>query len=88
VEKIRRKIMIKTIIVCFCLLFTTHAFGKSKEYYQQTLIHILTQCNSECQEKVFKQEVHSAFVGLLEAILNEIRFKLSMKEKEVIIEEL
>jgi hypothetical protein len=37
---------------------------------------------------VFKQEVHSAFVGLLEAILNEIRFKLSMKEKEVIIEEL
>jgi len=52
------------------------------------LIHILTQCNSECQEKVFKQEVHSAFVGLLEAILNEIRFKLSMKEKEVIIEEL
>ena len=42
----------------FLLIFTTHSFAKSNEYYQQSLIHVLTECNSLCQEKVFKQEVH------------------------------
>ena len=75
--------MIKIIIFSFCLLFTTHAFGKSNEYYQKTLVHILTECNSSCQKQVFEQEVHKAFFVLIDAILNQMRFELSQKEKEL-----
>ena len=75
--------MIKIIIFSFCLLFTTHAFGKSNEYYQKTLVHILTECNSKCQKQVFEQEVHKAFFVLMDAILNQVRFELSQKEKEI-----
>ena len=48
--------IIKTILFLFLITFTTHSFAKSNEYYKQTLTHILTQCNSECQKKVFEQE--------------------------------
>ena len=75
--------MIKIVIFSFCLLFTSHAFGKSNEYYQQTLIHILTKCNSDCQKQVFEQEVQVAMFHLLDAVLNQIRFELSQKQKEL-----
>ena len=75
--------LIKSILVLFLLTFTTHAFAKSNEYYQQTLIHVLTECNSACQKKVFEQEVHKAFFVLMDAILNQMRFELSQKEKEL-----
>ena len=75
--------LIKTLIFLFLLIFTTHAFGKSNEYYQQTIVHVLTECDSICQKKVFEQEVHQAFFVLMDAILNQIRFELSQKEKEI-----
>ena len=75
--------VLTTAIFILSLLFTGHAFGKSNEYYQQTLIHILTECNSKCQKQVFEQEVHKAFFVLIETMLNQIRFELSMKEKEL-----
>ena len=75
--------MIKIIIFSFCLLFTTHAFGKSNEYYQATIVHLLTECNSSCQRKVFEQEVHKSFFVLMDAILNQLRFEISQKEKEL-----
>ena len=75
--------IIKTILFLFLITFTTHSFAKSNEYYKQTLTHILTQCNSECQKKVFEQEVHEAFFVLMDAILNQIRFELSQKQKEI-----
>jgi hypothetical protein len=74
---------IKTLIFLFCLLFTSHAFGKSNEYYQKTLVHILTECNSKCQKQVFEQEVQIAMFHLLDAVLNQIRFELSQKQKEL-----
>ena len=74
---------IKIFIFLFLLSFTTHAFSKSNEYYQQTLIHVLSECNSTCQKKVFEQEVHKAFFVLMDAILNQIRFEISQKEKEI-----
>ena len=67
----------------FLITFTTHSFAKSNEYYQQTLIHILTMENSSCQKQVFEQEVHKAFFVLIDAILNQMRFELSQKEKEL-----
>ena len=75
--------VLTTVIFVLSLLFAGHAFGKSNEYYQQTLIHILTECNSKCQKQVFEQEVHKAFFVLMDAILNQMRFELSQKEKEL-----
>ena len=74
--------IIKTILFLILITFTTHSFAKSNEYYKQTLTHILTQCNSECQKKVFEQEVQSAFFDLMDAILNQIQFELSQQKKE------
>jgi|TARA_B100001964_G_scaffold71668_1_gene81238 hypothetical protein len=75
--------LIKSFIILFFLLFTTHAFGKSNEYYQATIVHLLTECNSSCQKKIFEDEVHKSFFILMDAILNQIRFELSQKEKEL-----
>ena len=74
--------LIKSILFLFLLTFTTHAFAKSNEYYKATLVHVLSNCNSDCQELVFKQEVDKAFISLLEAILQQVKWQLSMKEKE------
>ena len=74
--------LIKTFVFLFLLTFTTHAFGKSNEYYQQTIAHMLTECNSTCQKRIFEQEVHQAFFILMDAILNQIQFELSQKKKE------
>ena len=74
--------VIKVLIFIFFLTFSVHAFGKSNDYYKQTLSHILTQCNSGCQKKVFEQEVHQAFFVLMDSILNQMRFELSQQKKE------
>ena len=50
--------LIKTLFFLFLITFTTHSFAKSNEYYQQTLIHILTECNSSCQKQIFEQEAN------------------------------
>ena len=75
--------IIKISIFLFCLLITTMVFGKSNEYYQATIVHLLTECNSSCQKKVFEDEVHKSFFTLMDAILNQVRFELSQKEKEL-----
>ena len=75
--------LLKSILGVFLLTFTTHAFAKSNEYYQATIVHLLTECNSKCQEAVFKREVDKSFISLLEAILNQVRWELNMKEKEL-----
>ena len=75
--------LIKSLIFIFLLSFTTHAFAKSNEYYKATLVHVLSNCNSDCQKQVFEQEVHKAFFVLMDAILNQVRFEISQKEKEL-----
>ena len=74
--------IIKTMFFLFLITFTTHSFAKSNEYYQATLAHMLTECNTECKKKIFEQEVHKAFFVLMDAILNQVRFELVQKEKE------
>mgnify|MGYP006101870445 FL=1 len=74
--------IIKTMFFLFLITFTTHSFAKSNEYYQATLAHMLTECNTECKKKIFEQEVHKAFFVLMDAILNQVRFELDQKEKE------
>ena len=76
--------VIKTLMVVFLLTFTTHAFAKSNAYYQAVLTNVLTNCKSdECRKQIFEQEVHIAYFALMDAILNQVRFKISQKEKEL-----
>ena len=75
--------LIKSILFLFLLTYCTHSFAKSSEYYRATLVHILTECNSECKKQVFEDEVHKAFFSLMDAILNQVRFEISQKEKEL-----
>ena len=77
--------LIKTMFFLFLLTFTTHSFAKSNEYYQATLVHMLTQCNTECKKKIFEDEVHKSFFILMDAVLNQLRFELSQREKENIL---
>ena len=76
--------VIKTLMVVFLLTFTTHAFAKSNAYYQAVLTNVLTNCKSdECRKLIFEQEVQIAFFALMDAILNQVRFEISQKEKEL-----
>jgi len=75
--------LLKSVIFIFLLTFTTFAFGKSNEYFQATVVHVLTQCDGDCQKLVFRQEVDKAFIALLEAILNQVKWQVKMKEKEL-----
>ena len=73
--------LVKSLIFIFLLTFTTFAFGKSNEYFQTTVVHVLTQCDGDCQKLVFRQEVDKAFFELMNAVLNELKWELSMREK-------
>ena len=75
--------LVKSLIFIFLLTFTTFAFGKSNEYFQATVVHVLTQCDGDCQKLVFRQEIDKAFFELMNAILNQVRWELTMKEKEL-----
>ena len=75
--------LIKSVIFIFLLTFCGHAFAKSSSYYKATLVHVLSNCNSDCQKQVFEDEVHKAFFSLMDAILNQVRFEISQKEKEL-----
>ena len=74
--------LLKSVIFIFLLTFTTFAFGKSNEYFQATVVHVLTQCDGDCQKLVFRQEIDKAFFALINAVLDQLRFEMSQKEKE------
>tara|TARA_Y100000389_G_scaffold102527_1_gene99348 strand:+ start:174 stop:428 length:255 start_codon:yes stop_codon:yes gene_type:complete len=77
--------IIKVFIFVFLFSFTTHAFGKSNEYYQSVITNIITNCKSDdCRKEIFEQEIHIAFFNLLDAILNQVQFEVSQKKKEKI----
>jgi len=73
--------LIKISIVLFLILFTTHAFGKSNEYYKTTLIHVLTECNSKCQKQIFEQEIQTGIFVLIDSIIFQLKYELSSKQK-------
>ena len=75
--------IIKVLIFLFLLSFTTHAFGKSNEYYQMVITNVLTNCKSDdCRKAIFEQEVHIAFFNLMDAIINQLQFELSQEKKK------
>ena len=72
--------LIKTIIFLFLISFTTHAFGKSNEYYRTTLLHILTECSSECQKSVIEKEIKYLIFEILEKLLRKLELELLEKK--------
>ena len=64
--------LFKTLFFVF-LLSTTNVLGKSREYYEQTVIHILTESNSSHQKQVFEQEIKYLFYEIFEQLLEEKR---------------
>ena len=80
-EKMR---IIKIFIFLFLISFTTHAFAKSNDYYQMVITNVLSNCKTdECRKSIFEQEVNLAFFNLMDAILDQLRFELSQKQKEL-----
>ena len=75
--------MFKKVVFLFCLIFSTSAFGKSAEYYKQTLVHLITECNSECQKKVFEQEIKYLFYEIFEQLLEKIRMELLDEKRKL-----
>ena len=73
--------LIKTMAFLFLLMFTTHGMAKGNEYYKATLVHVLTECNSDCQRLVFREQIDVAFYELMNAILVQLKYELSQKEK-------
>jgi uncharacterized protein YggT (Ycf19 family) len=68
--------LFKTLFFVFLLSTTTNVFGKSREYYEQTVIHILTESYSSHQKQVFEQEIKYLFYQLFERLLEKIRIEL------------
>ena len=75
--------IIKVLIFLFLISFTTHAFAKSNKYYQMVLTNVLSNCKTdECRKSIFEQEVHIAFLNLMNAILKQVQFEIYQKRKE------
>ena len=74
--------LIKTIIFLFLISFTTHAFSKSNEYYRTTLLHIMTECSSECQKSVIEKEIKYLIYEIIEKLLRKL--ELELLEKKVL----
>ena len=72
--------LIKTIIFLFLISFTTHAFSKSNEYYRTTLLHILTECSSECQKSVIEKEIKYLIYEIIEKLLRKLEIELLEKK--------
>ena len=74
--------LFKTLFFVFLLSTTTNVLGKSREYYEQTVIHILTESNSSHQKQVFEQEIKYLFYQLFESVLEKIRLELLEKKRK------
>lgn len=62
--------------------YCSFSFARSNEYYQTVVTHMLTQCNTDCKRSIFEQEINSAFINLLEAVLRQLQWELSELKKE------
>ena len=73
----------KLILFLFLLTFTSYAFAKNLGYYQAIIVYLPTESDSEYQEAVFKREVDKSFISLIDVMLDQVRWQLSIKEKSL-----
>ena len=71
--------MLEILFIISIKFHNPYIHWKSREYYEQTVIHILTESNSSHQKQVFEQEIKYLFYQLTEKVLNQLRNELLEK---------
>ena len=57
---------LKISLITFCILTTTVAFGKSTQYFESTLVHMLSsECDRSYRTEIIESEVDLATILLL-----------------------
>jgi hypothetical protein len=68
----------KTLVVLYCLVFTTHGLARSNEYYQAVVVQALSEeCKDTCKKTLFEAEIQKSVHELILAIIKELKFKLT-----------
>ena len=63
------------------LLFSSSAFGKSREYYKETIISGIFDCDTKCKEHKFHYEIQDFTYRMMQVILLKISRKIDTKMK-------
>ena len=73
----------KTLIILYCLVFTTHALARTNEYYQAVIIHALSdECKDTCKKTLFEAEIQKSVHELILTIIKELQFQLAQVQKD------
>ena len=73
----------KTLIILYCLVFTTHALARSNEYYQAVIVQALSEeCKDTCKKTLFEAEIQKSVHELILAIIKELQFQLTQAQKD------
>ena len=73
----------KTLIILYCLVFTTHTLARSNEYYQAVVVHALSEeCKDTCKKTLFEAEIQKSVHELILVIIKELQFQLSQVQKD------
>ena len=75
----RKLITALSIIV---VLFCSNAFGKSREYYKETIISGIFDCDTKCKEHKLHYEIQDLSYRMLQVILLKLTRELDQKYKE------
>ena len=73
----------KTLIILYCLVFTTHTLARSNEYYQAVVVQALSEeCKDNCKKTLFEAEIQKSVHKLILAIVKELQFQLTQAQKD------
>ena len=73
----------KTLIILYCLVFTTHGLARSNEYYQAVVVQALSEeCKEACKKTLFEAEIQKSVHELILVIIKELQFQLSQVQKD------
>ena len=70
---------IATIIMV--VLISSSAFSKSREYYKETIISGIFDCDTKCKEHKFHYEIQDFTYRMMQVILLKISQKIDTKMK-------
>ena len=63
------------------LLLSSSAFGKSREYYKETIISGIFDCDTKCKEHKFHYEIQDLSYRMMQVILFKISREIDTKMK-------
>ena len=71
-----------TALSIIVVLFCSTAFGKSREYYKETIISGIFDCDTKCKEHKLHYEIQDLSYRMLQVILLKLTRELDQKYKE------